>query len=86
MDIVLVEAVPVGLLPALSSTMAPATLRHTSAATVPIPSNQTSDYLKWGMTSSERHFNVSMTTSRGTDDVQLHSNIISSVVKASLNM
>lgn len=47
-DVVPAEAVPVGLLPALSSTMAPATLRHTSAAAAPIPSNQTSRLFEVG--------------------------------------
>ncbi len=43
-------------------------------------------YLNSGITLSVMHRIVSITTSRGTDDVQLHSNMISSVLKASRNI
>ena len=45
-----------------------------------------SAYLNAGITLSVMHLRVSITTSRGTDDVQLHSNIISSALKASVNI
>jgi hypothetical protein len=40
-------------------------------------------YLNWGITLSVRSLMVVITTSRGTDDVQLTSNMISSVLKSS---